>query len=188
MIRFLKSLAGFLACFRALTLLAAPLPEEGNWGFETATQGQATGWRQSPEYPYDRVESTPDAREGGSAAVELVFENPDEGAQAHYYGECPISPEPDVDFRVSVWAKGSGRLALLAYVYGLADHAEKFLRSIPFRPEETPGGGSIDVSPEWTQHHFTIPAADLPREPFSLRIVLAATGTVTVDDLSAEAN
>lgn len=175
-----------LPLFLAPTVWSAPLPEEGNWGFENAAQGQAVGWRQSPEYPYDRIESTGDAREGGNAAVTLIFENSDTAAQAHYYAETSVPVEPGTGITVAVWAKGLGRLALLAYVYLNADGQEKFLQSLPFRPEEGAEGGSVEVSSEWSQHVFTLPAASLPREPINLRIVLAAAGTVTVDDVTME--
>ena len=113
----------------------------------------------------------------------LLFENANPEAQAHYYCESELKPEQE-NLTVGLWAKGSGRLSLLAYVYSVEDGQEKFQSSVSFRLEESPGTGSVEVATEWTEHFFTLPAGDLPQQPFSLRLVLAARGSVSVDDIA----
>jgi hypothetical protein len=164
---------------------AAWAEKQPDYGFENVHRnGIPADWRNNTSVPVAEVESVsgPDVVRSGESAVRLVGSAPsptDDGA-GHYYTNFSVPIDPTQDYELSVWRKGSGRVAGSVYLYTVVEGGDKHHSSATL-----PAKGELqDDDDDWVRDEFVLKADRIPDEVKRARVVLRVGGEVVVDDVS----
>lgn len=144
-------------------------------------------WTVSQQYPFDLVESVVKNLRyvrSGEAAVKLVkVGKPGQrDARGHLHTRKDIPARRGERYVLTLWARGEGQVAVLAYAYGPKDNgAIGFLRTVSPRPlKDTPADGTVSDA-DWQCYRYEFDLRDDKTGLTSLRLVITAAGTVYVD-------
>lgn len=140
-----------LNLFSPVGALADNLLNHG--GFETTdpNSGFAAGWGKHWSYTGDvKVITEPAKAHSGNGCISVSQSGPNASAMFTTVGSARVSPSGTRQYKLTVWAKGHGQLAAMAYLYGGGNFLE------PDNNAVTPTAWTEISSDAWRQYSFDV--------------------------------
>lgn len=180
----MRCLTMLFALAMAVSVFAADQPEI-DWGFEAVTiAGGLRDWRASSSNPFESVEvvsNDPLHVRSGTHAVKLVQQarRGDQAKIGHLYTHSSVPVKAGEPLTFSFWARGAGTVAGLVYLYQIRDGHEAFHSSGNLKPADDTATPAL-AEDDWQEYRYVF-TTNLEQIK-SVRFVIAASGTVYVDD------
>ncbi|MCC6580347.1 MAG: carbohydrate binding domain-containing protein [Phycisphaeraceae bacterium] len=167
-----------------------------NPGFEDATaSGGLRAWSVNTTYPVesiDLVRSDPVRVRSGSASVKLAQTGIDANARELFgaiYTQSDIPVEPLVEYRLSFWVRGSGKVSGTIYGYGEQGNVYEqapIVRLVKLGDDGPDSFFRIGDGDPWTLCQYQFCVTSRESKTTSVRVAINAHGTVYIDDCRFE--
>lgn len=151
-----------------------------DYGFEqVAKDGKSLlEWRSENAQSMEAVSGTQFVRTGEHSA-RLVQEEP--GKTGHFYSKPSQPVKAGEEYLLSFWVRGKGTAIAKAYLYHTDDKGnEAFDSTVDLPPADPAQAAAVDADGQWHQRQYRLKFDN--DKIRSARFVIAASGTVYVDD------
>ena len=170
----------------------APLPD---LGFEVVRNNVPALWRENSGAgagfeSFSAVSGPPPMVRSGGYAVRLVQRGTreDGGKKAgHLYTKPSLPVETGARYELTFWARGEGNVRALLYTYTRVGDEEASLATVPLSKAsgDSPDNAyTLRDGEPWTECGYLVSPEQVGPEVSSIRIAIAAHGTVYADDCS----